>query len=51
MRTLSRDEIFGKLADLLVLAEDPRSDAKAFRALTHVMRAGVLKSQAELRVR
>ena len=41
----------GKLADLLVLAEDPRSDAKAFRALTHVMRAGVLKSQAELRVR
>lgn len=41
----------GKAADLLVLAEDPRKDVKAFRALTHVMRAGVLKTQKELQVR
>jgi len=41
----------GKLADLLVLAEDPREDVAAFRALTHVMRAGVLRSQEELQVR
>ncbi|MGX7951513.1 amidohydrolase family protein [Tsuneonella sp. HG249] len=41
----------GKGADLLVLAEDPRRDVKAFRSLTHVMRAGVLKTQQELRVR
>ena len=41
----------GKAADLIVLAEDPRKDAKAFRSLTYVMRAGVLKTQKELQVR
>jgi imidazolonepropionase-like amidohydrolase len=41
----------GKAADLIVLAEDPRKDAKAFRSLTHVMRAGVLKTQRGLQVR
>ncbi|WP_067675012.1 amidohydrolase family protein [Tsuneonella dongtanensis] len=41
----------GKEADLLVLADDPRKDIKAFRSLTHVMRAGVLKPQSDLRVR
>lgn len=41
----------GMAADLLVLAEDPRNDVKAFRSLTHVMRGGVLKMQKELRVR
>lgn len=41
----------GKAADLLVLAEDPREDIAAFRSLTHVMKAGVLRTQAELRVR
>jgi imidazolonepropionase-like amidohydrolase len=38
----------GKLADLLVLAEDPRVDVRAFRSLTHVMRGGRLHRQAEL---
>jgi imidazolonepropionase-like amidohydrolase len=38
----------GKLADLLVLAEDPRADVRAFRSLTHVMRGGRLYRQAEL---
>lgn len=38
----------GKIADLLVLGEDPRKDVKAFRSLTHVMRKGVLKTQEEL---
>ena len=38
----------GKLADLLVLTEDPRADVRAFRSLTHVMRAGRLRTQAEL---
>lgn len=41
----------GKVADLLVLTEDPQKDVAAFRSLTHVMRAGVLKRQEELRVR
>ena len=41
----------GKLADLIVLAEDPREDARAFRSLTHVMRAGVLREQEELSYR
>jgi imidazolonepropionase-like amidohydrolase len=41
----------GKLADLVVLAEDPRADARAFRSLTHVMRAGRLHQQAALAVR
>ena len=38
----------GKLADLIVLAEDPRVDVRAFRSLTHVMRGGRLRTQAEL---
>jgi imidazolonepropionase-like amidohydrolase len=38
----------GKLADLLVLAEDPRADIRAFRSLTHVMRAGKLHEQKAL---
>lgn len=41
----------GKLADLLVLAEDPRRDVRAFRSLTHVMRGGRLYEQAALRRR
>jgi hypothetical protein len=38
----------GKLADLLVLAEDPRADVRAFRSLTHVMRGGRLHQQGAL---
>jgi imidazolonepropionase-like amidohydrolase len=38
----------GKLADLLVLAEDPRVDVRAYRSLTHVMRGGRLYEQGEL---
>lgn len=41
----------GKLADLLILADDPRKTVKNFRSLRHVMRAGVLKKQEDLRVR
>ena len=41
----------GMAADLLVLAEDPRVDVSAFRALTHVMHAGVLHPQEDLQVR
>ena len=39
----------GKQADLLILAEDPRKGIKAFRSLEYVIRAGVLRKQAELR--
>lgn len=38
----------GRIADLLVLDEDPTADARAFRSLTHVMRAGVLRPREEL---
>jgi imidazolonepropionase-like amidohydrolase len=38
----------GKLADLLVLRDDPRVDVRAFRSLTHVMRGGRLYEQAAL---
>lgn len=38
----------GKIADLIVLQADPTHDVRAFRSLTHVMRAGVLKEQREL---
>jgi len=38
----------GKLADLLVLTEDPRADVRAFRSLTYVMRAGRLHAQRDL---
>lgn len=41
----------GKIADLIVLSEDPASDVRAFRSLTHVMRAGVLYPQEELAYR
>jgi imidazolonepropionase-like amidohydrolase len=38
----------GKLADLLVLSQDPRADVRAFRSLTHVMRGGKLYEQKSL---
>ena len=38
----------GKIADLIVLSEDPQRDVRAFRSLTHVMRAGMLYPQKEL---
>ena len=38
----------GKIADLIVLTENPNEDVRAFRGLTHVMRAGVLREQREL---
>ena len=38
----------GKLADLLVLAENPLSDVRAFRSRTHVMRGGHLYPQRAL---
>lgn len=41
----------GKIADLIVLAENPNEDVRAFRNLTHVMRAGVLRGQAEMAYR
>jgi len=39
----------GKLADLLVLAENPLSDVRAFRSRTHVMRGGRLFPRSGLR--
>jgi len=52
-RAMGRERDFGtlevgKLADLLILAEDPRADVRAFRARTHIMRAGTLHEQASL---
>ncbi len=41
----------GKVADLIVLAADPSVDIANVRRLTHVMRAGNLKTQGDLRVR
>jgi imidazolonepropionase-like amidohydrolase len=38
----------GKIADLIVLEQNPNEDVRAFRSLTHVMRAGVLREQQEL---
>ncbi|NNK62810.1 MAG: amidohydrolase family protein [Gemmatimonadetes bacterium] len=38
----------GKIADLLVLGQDPTQDVRAFRTVEHVMRAGELHSMAEL---
>lgn len=38
----------GKIADLLVLPADPLENVSAFRRLTHVMRAGVMRERAEL---
>jgi imidazolonepropionase-like amidohydrolase len=52
-RAMGRSKDFGtleagKLADLLVLAEDPQRDVRAFRSLTHVMRGGRLYERAAL---
>jgi imidazolonepropionase-like amidohydrolase len=52
-RVMGRERDFGtleagKIADLLVLAEDPRANVRAFRSLTHVMRAGRLHTQPSL---
>ncbi|HEX7979050.1 MAG TPA: amidohydrolase family protein [Gemmatimonadaceae bacterium] len=52
-RAMGRSKDFGtleagKLADLLVLAQDPRQDVRAFRSLTHVMRGGRLYEQPTL---
>jgi imidazolonepropionase-like amidohydrolase len=41
----------GKLADLLILGEDPRANVRAFRSVQHVMRGGKLYRQADLAVR
>lgn len=39
----------GKSADLLVLDADPTEDVAHFRELEHVMRAGVIREQSQLR--
>jgi imidazolonepropionase-like amidohydrolase len=41
----------GKIADLLILTEDPTADVRAFRSLTHVIRKGTVHDQEDLRVR
>jgi imidazolonepropionase-like amidohydrolase len=41
----------GKIADLIILTEDPSADVAAFRSLTHVMRMGVLHDQKDLAYR
>ena len=38
----------GKLADLVVLAEDPGASTGAFRSITHTMRAGTLHAVEDL---
>jgi imidazolonepropionase-like amidohydrolase len=38
----------GRIADLLVLDEDPELDSKAFRSLTHVIRGGRLHDRKDL---
>ena len=54
-RALGRDDLgtveAGKIADLLVLGADPTVDAAAFRQVSHVVRAGVLRPVVELAAR
>jgi len=38
----------GKIADMLILEQDPAESAEAFRSITHVMRAGVLQKISEI---
>ncbi|MDO8349332.1 MAG: amidohydrolase family protein, partial [Planctomycetota bacterium] len=38
----------GRIADLLVLTEDPGKDVRAFRSVTHVCRGGHLHDRAAL---
>ncbi len=38
----------GKMADLLILTDDPEKNISAFRSLTHIMRAGTLHKQEDL---
>jgi imidazolonepropionase-like amidohydrolase len=52
-RAMGRERDFGavaagRIADLVMLTEDPRTDVRAFRSLTHVMRAGRLHRQSDL---
>jgi imidazolonepropionase-like amidohydrolase len=52
-RALGRDKelgavAVGKVANVLVLPADPTADVRAFRALTHVVRGGVLHERAAL---
>lgn len=52
-RAMGREREFGtiaagRLADMLVLTDDPRTDVRAFRSLSHVMRAGRLHRQSDL---
>jgi len=41
----------GKIANLIVLEQNPNENTQAFRSLTHVMRAGVLHEQRDLAYR
>jgi imidazolonepropionase-like amidohydrolase len=55
-RAMNREKDFGtleagKMADLLVLTENPLADVRAFRSRTHVMRGGRLYQQTALRHR